>query len=532
MTIGIDKTFNVLVPFVFTDSDLLYTTVSENDHAEWSSATTYALGARVIRTTATTHNIYESLQAGNLNKVPESTLGTWWVIVSKTNRWKIFDNSEGSQTVGFLVDQLHYIIESMPTLTAVSLFNVRADEVYVGQITQGEISGPTQKRNLLTPSEYLENAAFTRTNMILDGTRYRAPWGSYTARRVTDTPTNGAHSIAQTVTLPSGNFNTSPANASFYVKRLGGTPNVRLTIGMTGYPSLAVADFDIGVATSQVISVTGGTAIIEIVDTAPFWFMAGSALNPQGVWKDSPGDGGWFRCSLNIASPPSSTVMTMTVSMLGPANAASYAGSVGFPASLLITGLQAEKGAAGSTAPTAYQFVHSSTQYGVRANGSVQTISQFANGIPASTVFTGLNGSGLDMIEVSISLVGAADPAIGELIAGTSYPIGRGTLPVKLGIIDFSQTERNDFGNFGFGAKELVKRDAVQTVEMSVHIEADEAEAVRSLLASLRATPFVIYDTSLISGAGITTFGIWRDFDIEVMAPDAAMLRLKMETLI
>lgn len=506
MTIGIDKTFNVLVPFVFTDSDLLYTTVSENDHAEWSSATTYALGARVIRTTANTHNIYESLQAGNLNKVPENTLGTWWVIVSKTNRWKIFDNSEGSQTVGFLVDQLHYIIESKAMLTAVSLFNVRADEVYVGQITQGEISGPTQKRNLLTPSEYFENTAFTRSNILLSSSRHKAPWGSYTSRRITDTTTNGAHSIAQTVTLSSGNFNTSPANCSFYVKRSDQAPNVRLTIGMTGSPNLAFADFDLGAGT--VISVTGGTAIITALAD------------------------GWYRCSVNVASPPSSTVMTMTVSMLGPANAVSYSGLSVNPAALLLTGFQAEKGAAGSTAPTAYQFVHSSTQYGERAYGSVQTIPQFASGIPASTVFTGLNGSGLDMIEVSISLIGTPDPAIGELIAGTSYPIGRGTLPVKLGIIDFSQTERNDFGNFGFGAKELVKRDAVQTVEMSVHVEADEAEAVRSLLAALRATPFVIYDTGLLSGAGITTFGIWRDFDIEVMAPDAAMLRLKMETLI
>ena len=510
MTIGIDKTFNLLVPISFADSDLLYTNIPETG-GEWSSATTYALGARVIRTTATTHNIYESLQAGNLNKVPENTLGTWWVIVSKTNRWKLFDNSEGSQTIGE-TRVLHYKMRSTKPVNAVSLHNIKGNEVYVGMIVQGEISGPTEKRNLLTPSEYLENAAFTRTNMGLDGTgRYKAPWGSYTARRVTDTTTNGAHSIAQTVTLTSTNFNSSPANASFYVKRSIQTPNVRLTIAMTGSPNLAFADFDLGAGT--VISATGGTAIITALAD------------------------GWYRCSVNVASPPSSTVMTMTVSMLGPANAVSYSGSLANPAALLLTGFQAEKGAAGSTAPTAYQFVHSSTQYGVRANGSVQAIPQFAGGASAPAVFTNLNGSIFDIVEVTVFAnpnppSGGGFAALGELIAGSSYPIGCGTLPVKLGIIDFSQTERNDFGNFGFGAKELVKRDAVQTVEMSVHVEADEAEAVRSLLAPLRATPFVIYDTSLISGAGITTFGIWRDFDIEVMAPDAAMLRLKMETLI
>ena len=456
-----------------------------------------------IRTTATTHNIYESLQAGNLNKVPESTLGTWWVIVSKTNRWKLFDNSEGSQTIsnGYGLNYNLFLRYDVPH---VSVHNLKANEVYVGRIASYPVSAGA-KRNLLTPSEYFENAAFVKTNATISE-RVKAPWGSFTARQLNENFGSGQHSIAQTVTLASGNFNTSPVNASFYVKRTSEFRNVRLTIGMTGSPNLAFADFDLGAG--SVISATGGTAIITALAD------------------------GWYRCSVNVASPPSSTVMTMTVSMLGPGNAASYSGS---PFNgLLITGFQAERGAAGSTVPTAYQFVHAASLFGERQNGSIQTIPQFANRAPASAVFTGLNTVAGDVIEVSLYSASNQNggAALGELIAGTSYPIGKGTLPVKLGIIDFSQTERNDFGNFGFGAKELIKRDAVQTVEMSVHIEADEAEAVRSLLASLRATPFVIYDTSLISGAGVTTFGIWRDFDIEVMAPDAAMLRLKMETLI
>lgn len=71
------------------------TNVPETDYAAWSSGTTYAVGDRVILTS--THKIYESLQATNLNKNPVSE-ALWWLEVAPTNRWACFDTSVSTST--------------------------------------------------------------------------------------------------------------------------------------------------------------------------------------------------------------------------------------------------------------------------------------------------------------------------------------------------------------------------------------------------------------------------------------------------
>lgn len=87
---------SIVEPIAITDTMLLSSNVPETDYAAWSSATTYAVGARVILTS--THKIYESLQASNSNKNPVTELA-WWIEVSPTNRWKALDSSNTSQTV-------------------------------------------------------------------------------------------------------------------------------------------------------------------------------------------------------------------------------------------------------------------------------------------------------------------------------------------------------------------------------------------------------------------------------------------------
>lgn len=85
----------VVKPLEVTGAMLVSTDVPETDYSAWSGSTTYALGARVILTS--THRIYESLQAGNLNKNP-TTETAFWIEVSATNRWKCFDTSNSTQT--------------------------------------------------------------------------------------------------------------------------------------------------------------------------------------------------------------------------------------------------------------------------------------------------------------------------------------------------------------------------------------------------------------------------------------------------
>lgn len=85
----------VVKPVTMTSAMLVSSSVPETDYAAWASGTTYAVGARVILTS--THKIYESLQVTNLNHDP-LTSPTWWIEVSATNRWKVFDTSNSTQT--------------------------------------------------------------------------------------------------------------------------------------------------------------------------------------------------------------------------------------------------------------------------------------------------------------------------------------------------------------------------------------------------------------------------------------------------
>lgn len=67
------------------------------DPAAWAGGTTYALADRVH--VASTHTIYESVQAANTGHDPTTdTAGTWWVAVGPTNRWRMFDQRNSSQT--------------------------------------------------------------------------------------------------------------------------------------------------------------------------------------------------------------------------------------------------------------------------------------------------------------------------------------------------------------------------------------------------------------------------------------------------
>jgi hypothetical protein len=67
------------------------------DPAAYNAATTYALAARCH--VASTHMIYESVQAANVGHDPATdTTLTWWTPVVATNRWRMFDARNTSKT--------------------------------------------------------------------------------------------------------------------------------------------------------------------------------------------------------------------------------------------------------------------------------------------------------------------------------------------------------------------------------------------------------------------------------------------------
>lgn len=85
----------VVKPTVITSAMLVGTDVPEADYSAWSSTTAYAIGQRVIL--LSTHKVYECIQAGT-GKSPD-TETAYWSEVGPTNRWKLFDLSNTTQTL-------------------------------------------------------------------------------------------------------------------------------------------------------------------------------------------------------------------------------------------------------------------------------------------------------------------------------------------------------------------------------------------------------------------------------------------------
>lgn len=111
----------VIKSLTVTDAMLVGTSVPEADHSGWSSLTTYGLGDRVIVTTGV-HKIFESIQVTNHNHDPVAS-PDWWVEVSATNRWKLFDLSSTTQTL--LSVSNYFEFAPGQAVNALSLVNIR-----------------------------------------------------------------------------------------------------------------------------------------------------------------------------------------------------------------------------------------------------------------------------------------------------------------------------------------------------------------------------------------------------------------------
>lgn len=98
---------------------MLISTTATNAEADWSNATTYALGNIVTYNTRR----YESLQATNLNHTP-STSPTWWLDLGADNKHAMFDGF--ANTVTTATTSLTAVIAPASIINTVCLINVNA----------------------------------------------------------------------------------------------------------------------------------------------------------------------------------------------------------------------------------------------------------------------------------------------------------------------------------------------------------------------------------------------------------------------
>ena len=114
----------ILKPTTVTDSNLVSTNVTEAEYAAWSSGTTYAEDARVIKN----HKIWQSVADSNTNHDPEEVGSTWWSLYSYTNAWSMFDDKVGSKTVNAESIQVSF---EPGRISGLALINISALSVTV-----------------------------------------------------------------------------------------------------------------------------------------------------------------------------------------------------------------------------------------------------------------------------------------------------------------------------------------------------------------------------------------------------------------
>lgn len=113
------STLRVVRPLVVTPAMLVATNVLEDDYPAWSASTTYAAGSRVIL--VSTHRVYQSVAADNVNHNPAANDGNW-LEVGPTNPWRAFDTSTSSSTKRPL--SISYRIKPGVGITGVAALNL------------------------------------------------------------------------------------------------------------------------------------------------------------------------------------------------------------------------------------------------------------------------------------------------------------------------------------------------------------------------------------------------------------------------
>jgi hypothetical protein len=112
------------------DAGNLTSSIAEDDGPEYSAGATYALGAVVINAAGSnpTHHAYESLAAGNVGHPLDDP--AWWLDLGATNKFRMFDQVNGTLTVG-ASGTIDATIDTSSRADGLALFGLDATEVQV-----------------------------------------------------------------------------------------------------------------------------------------------------------------------------------------------------------------------------------------------------------------------------------------------------------------------------------------------------------------------------------------------------------------
>ncbi len=136
----------VIEPINVTGENLTSSTIAEDDHPPWDSATAYVVGDRRIYG----HVIYESLTS-NKNKQPDQNQLDW-LNVGATNRWRMFDAKVGTQSTA---TTSMTVVITPGAANAVALVNV--DAAYADIVMTDPLAGVVYSRTIRLSSTIISS---------------------------------------------------------------------------------------------------------------------------------------------------------------------------------------------------------------------------------------------------------------------------------------------------------------------------------------------------------------------------------------
>lgn len=478
----------IIRPITITTAKLLSSNVAETDYAAYAAGTTYALANRVIYISGDSHWIVESLQNTNTGHTPTGlSTDTWWLLISNTNLWKMFDQAVNSQTSN--ADSISVSLLGSGRNDSVALLNVSAQTARVKMI---DTHGAT-RTNLLTYSDQFDNAAWGKQTININVTpnTMLAPDGTVTADLVTDNETSSPGLIYQTIgSMPAG----TQYNCSIYIKQG--------TASSSSFNCYASGD----VETNSEITWTAGAPSLSI-----------------GTVTDV--GGGWFRISIQVV-----TAVTGTFNFrLWPVSR-SLADSV--TGSIYLWGAQLEVG----TVATDYIQTTSATASFI-GDGIVydQTVSLVSDsGIndwyayffePIVRIQDKVIGSlpPYNNATINVTLADTGNTALcGACILGMSKELGSTQYGMSMGITDYSVKQQDAFGNYT-----ILQRAFRRTADMSLFVPNTLIDQLEILLSSYRSTPNIYIGSDGYSSSIV--YGFYKDFSINVNYVDYSICTISLE---
>lgn len=296
----------VLIPFTVKDSNLISSSIPENDYPVWSSVTSYVAGDLVISTV--THRIYEALQPStNIDPTTDFSDPPYWLDIGATNRWKAFDQTISDPvTVPDGVNIIQYELNSFGVpANSVTLFGLkgRLTSLVITDATEGEVYNETI--NLIDNAlvndwfTYFFEPARVKSEAIFEGIPPYAN-ATYNISVFDDTvnePILGQIVLGQEYILGQTSYGTSVSIEDFSRKERDAFGNAIIV----ERPFAKLIDFDFVVNTNEV---RRAAILLEQVRATPAVYYAGPDTERFGTTVY-----GFYRSfSINLSGPAISNV--------------------------------------------------------------------------------------------------------------------------------------------------------------------------------------------------------------------------------